>query len=74
MRLPSDLAVGFKQQVEEWEQQTAMRYVTSVEQIAKQEGLQEGLQEGRQEASLDEARLTVLENLEAQVGTRSRGS
>lgn len=49
LRLPADLELLFKQQVEELEAEKRMRYVTSVERIARKEGHDEGRDEGRKE-------------------------
>jgi hypothetical protein len=48
MRLPDALEEEFWQQVRQLEEQRRMRYVTTVERRAKQEGLEEGLQQGLQ--------------------------
>ncbi|WP_299410975.1 hypothetical protein [Acaryochloris sp. IP29b_bin.148] len=44
--LPQELETSFRQNLEEYEREVQMPYVTSVEKIAKQEGLREGLLEG----------------------------
>lgn len=46
LRLPTDLELLFRQQVEELEVQTHMRYVTSIERLAREEGRGEGIEEG----------------------------
>jgi hypothetical protein len=42
MVLPDNLARSFKQQVQNYEEAQKMKYVTSIEQLAKQEGLEQG--------------------------------
>ena len=44
--LPENLEQQFKQQLEQLEAQTQMRYVTSIERIAREEGREEGRKEG----------------------------
>lgn len=46
LRLPEDLEQLFKQQVEQLEGERQMRYMTSIERIAKKEGREEGREEG----------------------------
>ena len=49
MRLPEALEKDFKQRMFDYERSKAMPYVTSIERMAKQEGLEEGWQKGQQE-------------------------
>ena len=49
LRLPEDLSLRFRAELEVIEEELNMPYVTSVERLARQEGLQEGRQEGLQE-------------------------
>lgn len=44
--LPQDLETNFRQELEQYEREAQMPYVTSVERMAKQEGLREGLLSG----------------------------
>lgn len=44
--LPQEFETSFRQDLEEYEREAQMPYVTSVERIAKQEGVREGLLEG----------------------------
>lgn len=44
--LPQEFETSFRQDLEEYEREAQMPYVTSVERLAKQEGLREGLLEG----------------------------
>lgn len=46
LRLPTDLELLFKQQLEELEAERQMQYVTSIERIARKEGREEGREEG----------------------------
>ncbi|GAX40209.1 hypothetical protein NIES4075_11720 [Tolypothrix sp. NIES-4075] len=45
-----------------------MRYVTSIERLAKAEGIQEGIQEGIEQGILQNARDSVIEVLETRFG------
>ena len=51
MMLPEELVQGFKAVVKSYEEATRMRYVTSIERLAKQEGMEQGiLQKAREDA------------------------
>ena len=49
MELPSDLSIQFENDVEEFEKETNMKYVTSIERNAIERGRVQGREEGRQE-------------------------
>ena len=51
LRLPDDLELRFKLQVEAMEAEKQMRYITSIERIAREEGSEEGREEGREEVA-----------------------
>lgn len=57
IQLPEDLAVEFRRELVEYEQQQRMPYITSIEELGRREGWQEGRQEGliaaQQKAVLD---------------------
>jgi hypothetical protein len=71
VRLPPDLEVEYRQELERIEGSTNMPYVTSIERLAKREGLKQGevrgLTKGRQEGARA-LRESVLETLEARFG------
>lgn len=69
MGLPEDLALQFREDVRQIEEEMNMQYVTSVERIAHQEGRQEGRQEANQEvvSSLLKNRFGELDDELAQV-------
>ncbi|HYV37035.1 MAG TPA: Rpn family recombination-promoting nuclease/putative transposase [Gemmataceae bacterium] len=46
MTLPDEWEQGFREEIDRFEEELKMPYVTSVERLAKQEGLQEGRQKG----------------------------
>lgn len=46
MQLPADIEIEFRQQLEQYEQENRMPYITSIERMAKQEGLVLGREEG----------------------------
>ena len=43
--LPEEMAKSFRQRIEEFEQEAIMKYRTSLERLARQEGRQEGLRD-----------------------------
>ncbi|PNW40593.1 UNVERIFIED_CONTAM: hypothetical protein BEN50_14725 [Euhalothece sp. KZN 001] len=49
MRLPQDLEVAFEQEIEQFEEETRMSYMTSWERRGREKGRQEGKEEGIQE-------------------------
>jgi predicted transposase YdaD len=73
LSLPPEFDSRFKEQVVEYETKKRMPYVTSIERLAKEEGLQEGLQEGLreglQEGQLRTLRENLLETLEVRFGS-----
>lgn len=60
MVLPKELASSFKTEVRNYEETNRMRYVTSIERLAKEEGIEEGI--------LQNARENVIEVLETRFG------
>jgi len=48
MRLPEELEDRFWQELEQYEEEKTMPYVTSVERIGMKKGMQQGLQQGMQ--------------------------
>lgn len=64
MFLPEELANNFKTELRNDEEAGRMRYVTSIERLAKQEGREEGREEGRVES----ARESIIEVLEVRFG------
>jgi hypothetical protein len=49
LELPEEMQEAFRAEVHRYEQEKQMPYVTSLERLARAEGVQEGRQEGRQE-------------------------
>lgn len=68
MVLPEELAISFKTEIKSYEEARKMRYVTSIERLAKQEGIEEGLQEGRQLGVIQSSQDSVIEVLETRFG------
>ena len=72
MVLPEELARGFKAELRSYEEARRMRYVTSVERLAKQEGLEEGraegIEQGIEQGILRMGRDSVIEVLETRFG------
>jgi len=48
LRLPDDLASRFRSELESIEEKLSMPYVTSVERLARQEGIEQGIERGLQ--------------------------
>lgn len=57
--LPQDLETRFRQELEQYEREAQMPYVTSIEQMAKQEGMQEGRREGLREGLISGIELAL---------------
>ena len=53
LRLPDDLASRFRSELESIEEKLSMPYVTSVERLAKQEGIEQGIERGVLQCSRD---------------------
>ena len=68
MVLPEELAISFKTEIKSYEEARKMRYVTSIERLAKQEGIEEALQEGRQLGVIQSSQDSVIEVLETRFG------
>jgi hypothetical protein len=68
MVLPEELAISFKTEIKSYEEARKMRYVTSIERLAKQEGIEEGLQERRQLGVIQSSQDSVIEVLETRFG------
>lgn len=67
LALPRDLEYAFKQELARFEEENRMPYVTSVERIARKEGLQEGRQEGLEEAC-NRLRVQILQQYQSRWG------
>ena len=50
--LPRELALEYKNKIHELEEEKRVSYITSIEQLGREEGLQQGLQQGRKEEDL----------------------
>jgi hypothetical protein len=64
MRLPEELEEGFWRNVQQYEEEQRMRYVTSVERIGMRKGREQGLQQGLLKAT----REAVMDALEIRFG------
>ncbi len=49
LELPPNLEISFREELRKIEEINNMPYITSVERLAREEGLEQGLEEGRQE-------------------------
>ncbi|PNW55523.1 UNVERIFIED_CONTAM: transposase [Euhalothece sp. KZN 001] len=61
LRLPQDLEVAFEQEIEQFEEETRMSYMTSWERRGREKGIQEGRKEGREEG-IQEGIQEILES------------
>jgi predicted transposase/invertase (TIGR01784 family) len=69
MELPQDLKQAFRTELEQYEQERQMPYITSIEQLAKAEGKAEGKAESQTETALK----LLQENIDLEVITRVTG-
>lgn len=53
MTLPDSFQIGFKQQVRRFEEESTMPYVTSIERLARKEGIEEGILQNSRETLLE---------------------
>jgi hypothetical protein len=72
LRLPEDLAIQFRQDLESFEEELKMPYVTSVERLAKQEGIEQGIEQGIERGiergSLQSSRELLLQTIQVRFG------
>ena len=68
MLLPEELALSFKTEVKSYEESSRMRYVTSIERLAKQEGIEQGLEQGLEQGIIQMGRDNVIDILETRFG------
>lgn len=69
IQLPEGLELEFWQRVQQYEEETRMPYITSVERFGIQKGRQEGRQEGRKEGRQEEAAALILRQLNRRFGS-----
>ena len=67
LKLPKPTASELKKELEAFEEERNMPYITSTERIAGEEGRLQGLEQGRSTGQLEEARKAVLKGLEVPV-------
>ena len=68
MRLPDDLALKYRKELESIEGELSMPYITDTERLAKREGRAEGRAEGLSEGQIQGLREAVVHALEARFG------
>jgi hypothetical protein len=66
--LPPEFQHEFRDEIEKWEEERRMPYVTSIERLAKEEGIAQGIEEGRLVAT----RESVVAVLEAKFGAAGK--
>lgn len=64
MALPENLEADFRQDLQHYQQENQMPYISSIERMAKQEGIQEGLQQGIQQGIQQGLREGMLAGIE----------
>lgn len=67
MTLPAELEAQFKTDIAQLEAEVNMRYITSIERLAREEGMQQGMQQGVQQG-VDVMRRNVTELLYIRLG------
>lgn len=73
IQLPEELAVEFRRELVEYEQQQRMPYITSIEELGRREGRREGWREGRQEGLIAAKQNDVLDVVEVRFGKVPEG-
>ena len=53
MRLPEELESGFLQEVNEYEDEAKMPYITSAERLGIKKGIEQGIEQGRRQGLLE---------------------
>ena len=67
MALPKNLETEFRQELEHYEEEMTMPYVTSVERLAREEGLAEGLERGLEQGLEQGLELGILQTARGNV-------
>ena len=68
MVLPEALARGFKEVVRSYEEADRMRYVTSIERLAIEEGIQQGIEQGIEQGIVQASRNYIIQFLQIRFG------
>jgi len=69
MLLPFELTRNFKAELKREEEENKMRYVTSIERLAKEEGKIEGKMEGKIEGKIENAQENIVKILQIRFGS-----
>src|SRR5262249_46804309 len=69
LALPPELNQAFREEIHRFEEERKMPYVTSIEQLADEEGRLAGREEGREEGRLESLRESILALLESKFQT-----
>lgn len=69
MRLPEELEVSFWQEVQQYQQENQMQYITSVERIGIKKGIEQGIQQGIQQGLREGLLLGIELGLELKFGS-----
>ncbi len=72
MDLPDDMQEAFRTDVFRFEEEKQMPYLSSIERLARKEGLEQGREEGREEGRKAELLDGITEDLDAKFGQRGR--
>lgn len=60
--LPKDLALEYKEKIHQLEEAKKVSYITSIEQLGREEGLKQGIQQGLEEGEHRKA-IAIAKNL-----------
>jgi len=66
--LPPEMTKSFREQIAELDQESKMKYVTSIERLGREEGREEGLQEGLQKGLQKGLQALLLAQIEEKFG------
>ena len=64
VNLPEAAEQEFKREIQDFEEENQMPYITSVERLARQEGISQGISQGIAEGIIQKGREDVIEVLE----------
>ena len=65
IQLPTDLELSFRQQLENFERENHMPYITSIERLAREEGLEQGLEQGLLAGRIQTLQLVLADEVES---------
>ena len=69
MTLPRDVEIEYIQHIRTYQEEHKMPFLAPFEIIAMEEGMEEGMEKGMEKGNLEEARLSLTDNLEEEFGS-----